>query len=186
MCSIAWMEISYLLVLSWFRDVMIFLKKSCWIVVCRVCWADDSFTQIDTSKVCIPSLLRRVQMELSWVAWLSWWFFFDGPDPCCPWRGPGVGMMMPKFQWLINSSCDGKVAKFSCSSLRFLKVSLCFPTCHVQIWCVEYVGPMAFVVAKILIAHVFYCMDGDLLFTCFELVSWCDDFFEEVMLDCCV
>ena len=59
------MGISYLLVLSWFREVMIFFTKSCWDGVCSLGWTDDSVTQVDTSMVCIPSLLWRVHMELS-------------------------------------------------------------------------------------------------------------------------
>ena len=65
------MEITYGVVLSWFREGMFFFYLSCWDVVCRLCWSDESVAQVDTSKVCIPYLLRRVQMELSGVGWLS-------------------------------------------------------------------------------------------------------------------
>ena len=65
MCSFAWTGISYLLVLSWFREVLIFFTKSPWDGVCSLGWADDSFTQVDTGKVCILCMVWRVHMELS-------------------------------------------------------------------------------------------------------------------------
>ena len=65
MSSFEGMEISYLLVLSWFREVMIFFTKSCWDGVCSLCWTDDSFTWVDTGKVCILCMVWRVHMESS-------------------------------------------------------------------------------------------------------------------------
>ena len=56
----------YLLVLSWFREVMIFFfTKSCSDGVCSLGWTDDSFAQVDTGKVCILSASERVHMESS-------------------------------------------------------------------------------------------------------------------------
>ena len=75
MFSFAWMEISYFLVLSWFREVTIFFTKSCSDGVCRVCWERVFLSIVDTGKVCILYMSRRVRVKLSWVGWLSWRFF---------------------------------------------------------------------------------------------------------------
>ena len=65
MCSFAWIEISYLLVLRWFRDVMIFFTKSCGEVVYGVS-CERVFLGVGyTGKACVRCMLWRVHMELS-------------------------------------------------------------------------------------------------------------------------
>ena len=92
-------------------------------------------------------------------------------------EGPSVGMMMPKFQQLPKWSCDGKFAKFSCSFFRLMKGSLCFSTCHVQMWYVEYAGPRNLVIYETLVGHVYMLWEGSHLRSCLELVVWGQDFF---------
>ena len=120
---------------------------------CRVCWNDESFAQVDTMKVCILCMVWRVHMELSWVGSGLVFFFFTVPTLCCPGRWSSIGLMMPKFRQLINSTCDGKGAKFSCSFFRLMKGSLCFPTCHVQMLCREKLWPRIFIIYWLLVGY---------------------------------